>query len=185
MNNLLDKMESDVKKPTLGDNSLKEMADLCAEQVALEEEMEQLSEQLKAKAASARKLSQEIIPARMSELGLESLTLSDGSAIKIKQLVHASIPVKYREEAFDWLREHGHGDIIKNQVSATFGKGEDTTASNFIDKIEELGYQPQQKVWVEPMTLKAFVLEQIANGSELPTDKFGVFIGAETKISKT
>ena len=139
MNNLLDKMESDVRKPTIGDNSLKEMADLCAEQVALEEEMEQLQEQLKAKATAARKLSQEIIPARMSELGLESLTLSDGSSIKIKQLVHASIPVKYREEAFDWLREHGHGDIIKNQVSATFGKGEDTTASNFIDKIEELG----------------------------------------------
>ena len=121
MNNLLDKMESDVTTPTIGDNSLKEMADLCAEQVALEKEMEQLQEQLKAKAAAARKLSQEIIPARMSELGLESLTLSDGSAIKIKQLVHASIPVKYREEAFDWLREHGHGDIIKNQVSATFG----------------------------------------------------------------
>ena len=35
MNNLLDKMESDVRKPTIGDNSLKEMADLCAEQVAL------------------------------------------------------------------------------------------------------------------------------------------------------
>ncbi len=187
MNNLLDKMESDVRKPTIGDNSLKEMADLCAEQVALEEEIEQLQEQLKAKTTAARKLSQEIIPARMSELGLESLTLSDGSSIKIKQLVHASIPVKYREEAFDWLREHGHGDIIKNQVSATFGKGEDDLASNFIDRIEELGYniQPQQKVWVEPMTLKAFVREQIANGSELPTDKFGVFIGAETKISKT
>ena len=185
MSNLIAEMESDVKTPTVGDNSLKEMADLCAEQVALEEEMEQLSEQLKAKAASARKLSQEIIPARMSELGLESLTLADGSSIKIKQLVHASIPVKYREEAFQWLRDNGHGDIIKNQVSATFGKGEDTTASNFIDKIEELGYQPQQKVWVEPMTLKAFVREQIAEGNEIPTDQFGVFIGAETKISKT
>ena len=185
MNNLLAEMESDVKTPTIGDNSLKEMSSLCAEQVALEEEMRQLEEQLKAKAKAARKLSQEIIPARMSELGLESLTLADGSSIKIKQLVHASIPVRHREDAFQWLRDNGHGDIIKNQVSATFGKGEDTTASNFIDKIEELGYQPQQKVWVAPMTLKAFVREQIANGSELPTDKFGVFIGAETKISKT
>tara|TARA_R100001594_G_scaffold7561_2_gene20351 strand:+ start:2271 stop:2828 length:558 start_codon:yes stop_codon:yes gene_type:complete len=185
MSNLINEMESDVKKPMVGDNSLKEMSDLCAEQVALEEEMKQLEEQLKAKAKAARKLSQEIIPARMSELGLESLTLADGSSVKIKQLVHASIPVKYREEAFKWLRDNGHGDIIKNQVSATFGKGEDNNASNFIDKIEELGYQPQQKVWVEPMTLKAFVREQIANGSEMPTDKFGVFIGAETKISKT
>ncbi len=103
MNNLLDKMESDVKTPTIGDNSLKEMADLCAEQVALEEEIEQLQEQLKAKTTDARKLSQEIIPARMSELGLESLTLSDGSAIKIKQLVHASIPVKYREDMHPFL----------------------------------------------------------------------------------
>ena len=34
MNNLLDEMESDVKTPNIGDNSLKEMADLCAEQAA-------------------------------------------------------------------------------------------------------------------------------------------------------
>ena len=185
MNNLLDVMESDVKTPNIGDNSLKEMANLCAEQAALEDEMKQLEEQLKAKAKAARKLSQEIIPAKMSELGLESLTLKDGSSVKVKQLVQASIPVKYREEAFQWLRDNGHGDLIKNQVSATFGKGEDDSASNFIDKIEELGYQPNQKVWVEPMTLKAFVREQIAEGSELPMDKFGVFVGAETKISKT
>jgi len=185
VNNLLDKMESDVNTPNIGDNSLKEMADLCAEQAALEDEMKQLEEQLKAKAKAARKLSQEIIPAKMSELGLESLTLKDGSSVKVKQLVQASIPVKYREEAFQWLRDNGHGDLIKNQVSATFGKGEDDSASNFIDKIEELGYQPNQKVWVEPMTLKAFVREQIAGGSEIPMDKFGVFVGAETKISKT
>ena len=184
MNNLLDKMESDVRKPTIGDNSLKEMADLCAEQVALEEEMRQLEEQLKAKATAAKKLSQEIIPARMSELGLESLTLSDGSSIEVKNKIQASIPIPYREEAFQWLRDNGHGDIIKNQVTATFGKGEDTTASNFIDKIEELGYQPEQKVWVAPMTLKAFVREQIANGSEIPTDKFGVYTYSETIISK-
>ena len=185
MSSLLDEMESDVKTPTIGDNSLKEMADLCAEQAALEDEMKQLEEQLKAKAKAVRKLSQEIIPAKMSELGLESLTLKDGSSVKVKQLVQASIPVKYREEAFQWLRDNGHGDLIKNQVSATFGKGEDDSASNFIDKIEELGYQPNQKVWVEPMTLKAFVREQISRGSELPMDKFGVFVGAETKISKT
>ena len=182
MSNLLDEMESDVTMPTIGDNSLKEMADLCAEQASLEEEMRQLEEQLKAKAA--RKLSQEIIPAKMSELGLESLTLKDGSSVKVKQLVQASIPVRHREEAFNWLRDNGHGDLIKNQVSATFGKGEDQSANEFIDNINSLGYEHTQKVWVEPMTLKAFVREQITEGSELPMDTFGVFVGAETKISK-
>ena len=185
MSNLLDEMESDVTMPTIGDNSLKEMADLCAEQASLQEEMRQLEEQLKAKSNAVLKLSREIIPAKMQELGLESLTLKDGSSVKVKQLVQASIPVPRREEAFKWLRDNGHGDLIKNQVSATFGKGEDQSANEFIDNINSLGYEHIQKVWVEPMTLKAFVREQIAEGTELPMDTFGVFVGAETKISKT
>ena len=98
----------------------------------------------------------------MQELGLESLTLKDGSAVKVKQLVQASIPVKHRETAFQWLRDRGHGDLIKNQISAEFGKGEDQSAGKFIENIKSLGYEPKQKVWVEPMTLKAFVREQIS-----------------------
>ena len=42
MNSLLEDMEADVKTPTMGDNSLKEMSDLCAEQVAMEDELKQL-----------------------------------------------------------------------------------------------------------------------------------------------
>ena len=120
----------------------------------------------------------------MHELGLESLTLKDGSAVKVKQLVQASIPVKHRETAFQWLRDRGHGDLIKNQISAEFGKGEDKSAGEFIDNIKSLGYEPKQKVWVEPMTLKAFVREQIAEGVDIPMETFGIFVGAETKISK-
>ena len=72
MNSLLEDMEADVKTPTMGDNSLKEMSDLCAEQVAMEDELKQLELQLKAKKDAINKISQEIIPAKMEELGLES-----------------------------------------------------------------------------------------------------------------
>ena len=58
---LIDEMESDVSSPTIGDNSLKEMSELCAEQVQLEGELAELEEQLKAKAKAIRKLSEEII----------------------------------------------------------------------------------------------------------------------------
>jgi hypothetical protein len=34
------------------------------------------------------------------------------------------------------------------------------------------------------MTLKAFVREQIAEGVDIPMETFGIFVGAETKISK-
>ena len=150
MNSLLDNMEADVSKPTIGDNSLKEVSDLCSELASEQNEYEELEKMLKDKAKNIRKLSEEIIPARMAELGLESLTLKDGSQIKVKQKVQASIPVRFREDAFQWLRDN----------------------------------DPQQKLWVEPMTLKAFVREQINEGKEIPMEKFGVFVGAETKISK-
>ena len=184
MSNLLDEMESDIKTPTIGDNSLKEMAELCAEQASLQEEVKQLEEQLKAKSNAVLKLSREIIPAKMQELGLESLTLKDGSSVQVKQLVQAAIPVPRREEAYKWLRDRGHGDLIKNEIFTSFGMGEDSIANEFIDKVKSLGYQPIQKLSVHSMTLKAFVREQIAEGNDLPMDTFGVFVGAETKISK-
>ena len=87
MSNLLDDMESDVSKPTIGDNSLREVSDLCSELSSEQNEYEELEKMLKDKAKNIRKLSEEIIPARMAELGLESLTLKDGSQIKVKQKV--------------------------------------------------------------------------------------------------
>ncbi len=184
MSNLLEEMESDVTTPTIGDNSLKEMADLCAEQASLEEEIRQLEEQLKAKAKAARKLSQEIIPAKMSELGLESLTLKDGSSVKVKQLVQASIPVRYREEAYEWLRENGLGDLIKNEVTVAFGRSEDNKAQQYAVLAQGQGYEPIQKLKVEPMTLKALVRERVEAGLDMPSDLFNLFTSNRTKITR-
>ena len=55
---------------------------------------------------------------------------------------------------------------------------------DFKQKVSELGLPVQQKVWVEPMTLKAFAREQITSGNELPMDKLGVFVGSKTKLTK-
>ena len=41
-----------------------------------------------------------------------------------------------------------------------------------------------QEVWKEYMKLKAFARERITNGDELPMDKFGVFVGSKTKLTK-
>ena len=45
-----------------------------------------------------------------------------GSSVEVKPFYSARIPASKSEEAFDWLRENGHGDLIKNQVSLEFGK---------------------------------------------------------------
>ena len=47
------------------------------------------------------------------------------------------------------------------------------------------GYQPTQKMKVEPMTLKALVRERIEAGKEMPTEIFGVFSENKTTIKGT
>ena len=49
----------------------------------------------------------------MTETGLASIKLDDGSSLEIKNIYGASILVANREKAYDWLREHGHDDIIR------------------------------------------------------------------------
>ena len=61
------------------------------------------------------RLSGEVIPTMMAEMGLAHLKLSDGSTVDVKPNYSASISIANREKAFTWLRENGLGDIIKNE----------------------------------------------------------------------
>jgi hypothetical protein len=67
-------------------------------------------------------------------------------------------------------------------VSVPFGRGEDEKANQLLRNLDKEGFQPDQRMWVEPMTLKAFVREQIRNGTPVPEDLFGVFIRNVAKI---
>ena len=110
------------------------------------------------------RLSGEVIPTMMAEMGLAHLKLSDGSTVDVKPNYSASISIANREKAFTWLRENGLGDIIKNEISVSFGRNEDNKAADYAALAEERGFQPTQKLKVEPMTLKALVRERLEAG---------------------
>ena len=120
----------------------------------------------------------------MSEMGLSHLKLMDGSSVDVKPNYSASISIANREAAFGWLRNNGLGDIIKNEISVSFGRNEDNKAADYAALAEGHGYQPQQKLKVEPMTLKALVRERIEAGKEMPTEIFNVFVGNKTTIKR-
>ena len=65
------------------------------------------------------------LPESMLHLGLRSFTLSDGSKLDVKTFYRGNISEKNKKQAHDWLRDRGHGDLIKNLVVCSFGKGED------------------------------------------------------------
>ena len=131
-----------------------------------------------------QRISGEVIPTMMSEMGLSELKLQDGSHLKVSTSYRATITEANKESAFNWLRNNGLGDIIKNEISVSFGRNEDNKAADYANLAESQGYQPQQKLKVEPMTLKALVRERLEAGKEMPTEIFNVFVGNKTTIKR-
>ena len=67
-------------------------------------------------------------------------------------------------------------------MSLTFGKSEDNVANSIVEDLKGKGHNVSQKKKVEPMTLKAFVREQIQSGQNIPMDLFGVYVSNKTTI---
>jgi hypothetical protein len=142
-------------------------------------------ERLKDKKQKIDKLSGIAIPEIMESMKLKTMKLSDGSGIEIREMYSATIPVANKEGAFNWLRNNGLGDLIKNEITVSFGRNEDNKASEYADLARGRGYQPSQKLKVEPMTLKALFRERSENNQELPAEHFNLFKGNRTKITRS
>jgi hypothetical protein len=52
------------------------------------------------------------------------------------------------------------------------------------DEIGGSGFEPIQKIGVNPMTLKALVRERLESGQDVPADLFKPFEGNQTKITR-
>ena len=151
----------------------------------LEDEIKEDEERLKRKKQQADKLSGEVIPEIMGSLKLKTMKLQDGSGVEVTQIYSATIPVAKKEGAYNWLRENDLGDLIKNEVTVSFGRGEDNKASNYADLARENGFEPAQKLKVEPMTLKAEYRSRVEKGLDLPSEHFNLFKGNKTKITRS
>ena len=151
----------------------------------LEEEIIKEETLLKQKKERADKISSEVIPEIMESMKLKTLKLQDGSAIEVKEIYSATIPVANRERAYQWLRENDLGDLIKNEITVSFGRGEDNKAAGYADFVKGQGYQPSQKLKVEPMTLKALYRERVEAKQDLPSEHFNLFKGNRTKITRS
>ena len=164
--------------------NIDKLADKIKQLEGMQHELEIREDALKEHKKQIENLSGEVIPTMMSEMGLSQLKLADGSSVDVKPHYSATITQANKEAAFNWLRNNGLGDIIKNEISVSFGRNEENKAADYANLAQERGYQPTQKLKVEPMTLKALVRERIEAGKEMPTEIFNVFIGNKTTIKR-
>ena len=176
--------EQDQQNTIQKTSGIQSLADQVERLIALQERLELQETNMKNTKKELEHLSGEVIPTMMSEMGLSHLKLIDGSSVDVKPNYSASITIANKDAAFGWLRENNLGDIIKNEISVSFGRNEDNKAADYAALAEGQGYQPQQKLKVEPMTLKALVRERIEAGKEMPTELFNIYVGNKTTIKR-
>ena len=167
----------------INQDSVKSITEKCNNLKEIHVKIKDAEEKLSVLKNQGRDLEERIIPEMMQEAGVSLLKLSDGSTVEVKPFYAAKIPESRVDEAFSWLRGKGFEDIIKNTVTASFNRGQDNQVSELIKVCDEHGFNYNKKEKVEPMTLKAFVKEQVEGGKELPFDLFGVYIANKTKIT--
>jgi len=187
-NDLTNLMEQDFEQTLassvekVDDGGLNTVASLARQIRDQEKSIAELDIQLKEKKKSLLKLTDEDLPSVLAEMGISSFSLDDGSTVDVKNTYGASILVDNRPKAYDWLRENGYDDIIKNTVSSSFGRGEDDRANAFTAFAQKEGYFVNQKTEIHPQTLRAFIKERCEAGDDFPMDLFGAYIGQRAVI---
>ena len=165
-------------------SNIDKLATKIKEMQSIQQDIELKEEFLKQRKKDLEHVSGEVIPTMLAEMGLSYLKLADGSSVEVKTNYSATITQANKEKAFNWLRQNGLGDIIKNEITVSFGRNEDNKAANYAELARGQGHQPTQKLKVEPMTLKALVRERIEGGKEMPTELFNIFVGNKTTIKR-
>lgn len=174
--------EDDAGALKVSDDQVTGIAGLAKRAKMLEKEIADMEQVLSERNEQYRKLTEQTIPEAMAETGMKKFVMEDGSSIDIKPYYGASIPKARQAEAYQWLRDHGFDDIIKNTVSVRFGRKEDELAARMIQLLRQQGFTPEQTEKVEPQTLKAWVKERVEKGQPVDSDLFGVFIGQKATI---
>lgn len=165
------------------DTELKSIATLARKQLKLELQVSRLEAQLKGVKEDLRYTAEVELPEAMSAVGLSHFALDTGEQITVKQDIYANISADNKDGAFKWLKEHGHVDLIKNNIVLGFTKGQTAEAEQCIELLRESGYKPTTKEEVHWQTLRAFAREQIEDGNtEFPMDLFGVHFVNKTTI---
>ena len=156
----------------------------CNKLLETQKKIEATEEELKKLKDVETTLSEQTIPNLMQKAGVELIKLEGGVSVEVKPFYSARIPASKSEEAFQWLRDNGHGDLIKNQVSLEFGMKQDNEAKSLIEELKSKGLPVKQKTTVHPSSLRGFVREQIQDlGRDVPAELFGTYVANKTKIT--
>ena len=172
------KIDVDPSKTNLIGKLVQKLSDTQKKIQGLEEETKELKK-------LERELSEISIPEAMREAGMDDFKCSEeygGARVKVTDFITANIKAANAEKAFEWLRENGAGDMIKNTVSVKFDTNEDEEAQKFVENLQKNNQGFTQKTAVNHQTLSGYVRDEFRNGRSVDLDLLGVYQCKKTKL---
>jgi hypothetical protein len=151
-----------------------EIISLAENQISLEEQVKELEHQLKEAQERLHLVSEQLLPNAMAKAGMKEFKMANGLQITIKEDVYASIRKDFINQAVEWLDQHQLGDIVREDVTVKFGRGQQATATKLFEYCRANGFNAENKLAVHPQTLKTTVEEQIAKGIQFPDEFFEI-----------
>ena len=98
--------EADQQDAMSKTENIQSLADQVSMLEGLHKRIETSENNLKDLKKEYERISGEVIPTMMSEMGLSQLKLMDGSHLKVSTSYRATITEANKESAFNWLREN-------------------------------------------------------------------------------
>jgi len=165
-----------------------ELDKLTLQAERLTEARKKAEDQLQKIKAAEEQLLNKDIPELLGKMRLDECTTASGIQVKVKREIKLSLPgherVEARMGALRWLVEHGHGGVVKNQVTVALDRGEDSRADELVVDLRAKGFDVEAKKDVNHMTLSALGREQVAEGVIIPRELFNYFDMRIAKLSR-
>lgn len=160
---------------------LRELRQLLLEKESLEERVDTVKHRIKE--ICEDKLITLYSAAHITNLDLEAEGNLQAYNAQRKPFYAASIPKDKELQAFAWLQNNGHADIVKTTITVALGMKERVTAIKVENYLDKNGIDYSSKLAVHASTLKAFVKNEIKAGHVIPRDLLGVYVGETVEVT--
>jgi hypothetical protein len=197
---IMSMMLEDAESPISSPGDLKQAVKFADEMQSLEARMAALMDEHKRCAERHSQIQLNLLPDIMASIGVKKFDLESGFFVEIKDVTRGTIPtlnqieaademdrgllIERRNAALKWLKANGAESIIKNQVVAEFGKGQDADAMRLFKRIQEEGYKVKKDEDINFMTLNSYLKEALKNGKPVPVDAFALFVGKKAEMKQ-
>lgn len=120
-----------------------------------------------------------LIPDAMSNAGMSKFTTKDGRTVSYKTEFRGNIR---NPKAVQWLVKNGFEDLLKDDITVKFTRGQRTDAQALMKHLDQVGDAYDEKIHIPWNTLSGFIRERREKGDAFPEELFDVTEFYVTKV---